>query len=160
MPQLQTEREGISLCIVQDKYIYAFGKVTTRGKRFKAVGGGSGVGLQGSSGGVNQSSSSLNQSTLASSSGMTDAQNLGKHSASLPTSNERYMEYNFERLDIDKLFQIMSANETCDQATCLASGLQWETLTVTSTFNIAKMPADKIPSFKNMGCFNHYKNKN
>ena len=45
MPLLSTEREGITLCIVQDKYIYAFGNVTTRGKRFKAVGsGGNGAG--------------------------------------------------------------------------------------------------------------------
>lgn len=37
---LNTEREGISLCIVQDRWLYAFGNVITRGKRFKIVGGG------------------------------------------------------------------------------------------------------------------------
>ena len=38
IPSLKIEREGITLCVVQDKYIYAFGNVTTRGKRFKSVG--------------------------------------------------------------------------------------------------------------------------
>jgi hypothetical protein len=38
IPALQNEREGITLCVVQDKYIYAFGNVTTRGKRFKTIG--------------------------------------------------------------------------------------------------------------------------
>jgi len=42
IPTLNNEREGITLCVVQDKYIYAFGNVTTRGKRFKSVSGGSG----------------------------------------------------------------------------------------------------------------------
>ena len=70
------------------------------------------------------------------------------------------MEYNFERLDIDKLFNILNTHGNCDHKTCLANNLQWETLTVTSTFNVAKMSTEKIPTFKNMGCFNHYKNKN
>jgi hypothetical protein len=37
IPSLQNEREGLSLCVVQDRYIYAFGNVTTRGKRFKYI---------------------------------------------------------------------------------------------------------------------------
>ena len=40
IPSLGNEREAITLCVVQDKYIYAFGNVTTRGKRFKSINGG------------------------------------------------------------------------------------------------------------------------
>jgi hypothetical protein len=36
-PELQIEREGISLCVVGDEWLYAFGEVTTRGKKFKLV---------------------------------------------------------------------------------------------------------------------------
>ena len=36
---LLTEREGISLCIVHDRYIYAFGSTNTRGKRFRQLTG-------------------------------------------------------------------------------------------------------------------------
>ena len=32
---LECEREGISLCIVGEEFLYAFGIVVTRGKRFK-----------------------------------------------------------------------------------------------------------------------------
>lgn len=144
MPHLASEREGITLCIVQDKYIYAFGNVTTRGRRFKAVGSGG------------------NGSTSTSIVGGDQAQNLTKHTSTYPTSTEKYMEYNFERLDIEKLFQVLNTCGQCDNQTCKSqpSPVQWETLTVTSTFNIAKMSNEKIPSFKNMGCFNHYKNKN
>ncbi len=39
IPSLSNEREGITLCVVQDRYIYAFGNVTTRGKRFRSIGG-------------------------------------------------------------------------------------------------------------------------
>ena len=35
MPALNEEREDVSLCIVKDRFLYAFGSVTTRGKRFK-----------------------------------------------------------------------------------------------------------------------------
>lgn len=34
---LRIEREGISLCIVGDEWLYAFGEVSTRGKRFKII---------------------------------------------------------------------------------------------------------------------------
>ena len=66
------------------------------------------------------------------------------------------MEYNFERLDIDKLFaNYLMTGE------CMANGmLEWEIISVTSTFNTVNIIPEKLPSFKNMGCFNHYKNKN
>jgi len=35
MPPLKDEREGVSLCIVEDKYLFAIGAITTRGKRLK-----------------------------------------------------------------------------------------------------------------------------
>jgi hypothetical protein len=35
LPPLKEEREGVSLCIVEDKYLFAIGAVTTRGKRLK-----------------------------------------------------------------------------------------------------------------------------
>lgn len=35
LPSLNEEREDISLCVVGEKYLYAFGNVTTRGRRFK-----------------------------------------------------------------------------------------------------------------------------
>jgi hypothetical protein len=35
MPSLKEEREGVSLCIVEDKYLFAIGTITTRGKRLK-----------------------------------------------------------------------------------------------------------------------------
>jgi hypothetical protein len=35
LPNLNEEREDISLCIVQDRFLCAFGNVTTRGRRFK-----------------------------------------------------------------------------------------------------------------------------
>ncbi len=35
MPSLNEEREDVSLCIVKNRYLYAFGNVTTRGRRFK-----------------------------------------------------------------------------------------------------------------------------
>ncbi|CDW85214.1 kelch motif family protein [Stylonychia lemnae] len=35
IPSLNEEREDVSLCIVQNQYLYAFGNVTTRGRRFK-----------------------------------------------------------------------------------------------------------------------------
>jgi hypothetical protein len=35
MPSLKEEREGVSLCIVEDKYLFAIGNITTRGKRIK-----------------------------------------------------------------------------------------------------------------------------
>lgn len=37
IPSLQLDREGITLCVVQDKYIYAIGNATTRGKKFKQI---------------------------------------------------------------------------------------------------------------------------
>lgn len=35
LPSLNEEREDVSLCIVKDRYLYAFGSVTSRGRRFK-----------------------------------------------------------------------------------------------------------------------------
>ncbi|TNV84120.1 hypothetical protein FGO68_gene4153 [Halteria grandinella] len=35
LPSLNDEREDVSLCIVKDRYLYAFGNVTSRGRRFK-----------------------------------------------------------------------------------------------------------------------------
>jgi hypothetical protein len=35
MPDLNQEREGISLCVVADEWLFAFGSVATRGQRFK-----------------------------------------------------------------------------------------------------------------------------
>ena len=35
MAPLNEEREDVSLCVVHDRFIYAFGNVTTRGRRFK-----------------------------------------------------------------------------------------------------------------------------
>jgi hypothetical protein len=35
MPELEEEREDVSLCIVEDKFLFAFGNITTRGKRVK-----------------------------------------------------------------------------------------------------------------------------
>ena len=35
LPELNDEREDVSLCVVQDKYLYVFGNVTTRGRRVK-----------------------------------------------------------------------------------------------------------------------------
>jgi len=40
LPSLNEEREDLSLCIVEDRYLFAFGNVTTRGRRFKASKGG------------------------------------------------------------------------------------------------------------------------
>ena len=34
---IKCEREGISLCVVGEEYLYAFGDVITRGKRTKQV---------------------------------------------------------------------------------------------------------------------------
>ena len=70
------------------------------------------------------------------------------------------MEYNFERIDIHKLLKVLAHRGRCDDPVAKVEGLIWEQITVTSTFNISKMSPDKIPAFKNMGCFNHYKNKN
>ena len=73
--------------------------------------------------------------------------------------SEKYMEYNFERLDIEQLLKYFKEYKICDEKN-VPNNLKWELVSVTSTFNIANMSADKIPTFKNMGCFNHYKNKN
>ncbi len=35
LPSLIEEREDVSLCIVKERYLYAFGSSTARGKRFK-----------------------------------------------------------------------------------------------------------------------------
>lgn len=39
LPPLLNEREGISLCVVNDEWLYAFGEVCTRGKRAKQLKG-------------------------------------------------------------------------------------------------------------------------
>jgi len=78
------------------------------------------------------------------------------------------MEYNFDRLDTLALFNYLEKrsnspliNMDLTSEEILANPeLGWETLTLTSTFNIARMTSDKVPSFKNMGCFNHYKHRN
>jgi hypothetical protein len=36
MSKLNEEREDITLCIVENKYLYAIGNSTARGKRFKS----------------------------------------------------------------------------------------------------------------------------
>jgi len=129
IPSLKIEREGITLCVVQDRYIYAFGNVTTRGKRFKQV-------------------------------GEVGGHNLSKHNSLMhPSQNEKYMEYNFERLDIESLLNHYKSTGSCSDDS-VPESLQWELVSVTSTFNITNMSSEKIPTFKNMGCFNHYKNKN
>ena len=69
------------------------------------------------------------------------------------------MEYNFERIDIEQLIKYYGQIGKCDDKT-IPPNLCWELISVTSTFNIANMSSEKIPTFKNMGCFNHYKNKN
>jgi len=63
-------------------------------------------------------------------------------------------------MDIDKLIHLHNIKGNCDDNSAKEVGLEWELISVTSTFNISKMPPIKLPSFKNMGCFNHYKNKN
>lgn len=35
MPDLNNEREGVSLCVVADEWLYAFGVVATRSQRLK-----------------------------------------------------------------------------------------------------------------------------
>ena len=35
LPSLNEEREDVSLCIVKERYLYAFGSATARGRRFK-----------------------------------------------------------------------------------------------------------------------------
>ena len=66
------------------------------------------------------------------------------------------MEYTFERLDIEKLY----ANISLTGEEKLTDVMEWEVISVTSTFNTLNIAPEKLPSFKNMGCFNHYKNKN
>lgn len=39
MPDLNSEREGVSLCVVADEWLYAFGVVATRGQRFREIKG-------------------------------------------------------------------------------------------------------------------------
>ena len=67
-----------------------------------------------------------------------------------------FMEYTFERLDIDKLF----ANHNISGENKANEIMEWEVVSVTSTFGTLNAVPEKLPSFKNMGCFNHYKNKN
>ena len=88
LPSLSDEREDVSLCILEDKFLVAFGNVTTRGRRTKIT----------KKGGI---------------------------------------DYTFERLNLRE-----------DQGS-------WETITVKTTFN----EAEKLPTMKHMGCFNHYTNR-
>ena len=37
LPSLNDEREDVTLCILEDKYLIAFGNVATRGRRTKIV---------------------------------------------------------------------------------------------------------------------------
>ena len=104
MPSLLTEREGITLCIVQDKWLYVFGNAMTRGKRFRMIGS------------VDGASSK---------------------------SFEKFMEYNFERIDLELFLE--------------GRPVEWEPVIVTSTFNVAKLQPVDLPMFKNMGAFGHYK---
>ena len=66
------------------------------------------------------------------------------------------MEYNFERIDIDILLKAFANTNCCVES----SHLKWEIISATSTFAANNSIPEKLPSFKNMGCFNHYKNKN
>ena len=49
------------------------------------------------------------------------------------------MEYNFERLDLEVLFSKELQNQTPATLTACLINMKWETITVTSTFNISKM---------------------
>ena len=68
------------------------------------------------------------------------------------------MEYNFERINVEELIKHYQLTGACSDKD-VPPQLEWELVSVTSTFNINSLSSEKIPTFKNMGCFNHYKNK-